>query len=183
MATTISEIMGVEAGDSTRMVAFVHCGGDCEKATQQYEYNGVNDCRLQMQAPGGGSKTCTYGCLGGGTCVSVCQFDAIHVVNGIAVVDKEECKACGKCIDICPRHLIDLIPYDAEEAVACKSQDMGKLVNGYCKSGCIACHICEKNCPSGAITVENNLASIDQSKCTHCGTCVDKCPKKAIKAV
>ncbi len=105
------------------------------------------------------------------------------MVNGIAVVDKEECKACGKCIDICPRHLIDLIPYEAKEAVACKSQDLGKAVNGYCKSGCIACHICEKNCPAGAITVENNVASIDQSKCTHCGTCVEKCPKKAIAKI
>jgi ferredoxin len=63
------------------------------------------------------------------------------------------------------------------------SKDMGKDVNQYCSIGCIACHICEKNCPAGAITVENNVASIDQEKCTHCGTCVTKCPKKAIKAV
>ena len=90
---------------------------------------------------------------------------------------------CTKCIDICPRHLIDLIPYDATCAVSCKSQDMGKLVNQYCGIGCIACHICEKNCPAGAITVENNVAHIDQQKCTHCGTCVEKCPKKAIKAL
>ena len=183
VAAAISEIMGVEAGDSTRMVAFVHCGGDCEKATQQYEYSGVTDCRLQMQAPGGGSKTCTYGCLGGGTCVSVCQFDAIHVVNGIAVVDKEECKACGKCIDICPRHLIDLIPYDAGESVACKSQDMGKLVNGYCKSGCIACHICEKNCPAGALTLNDDKIDFDSEKCIYCRTCEAICPLDAIRIV
>ncbi|MBO6241688.1 MAG: RnfABCDGE type electron transport complex subunit B [Butyrivibrio sp.] len=183
VAAAISEIMGVEAVETARQVAFVHCNGDCENAAQKYEYKGVSDCRLQTQAPGGGSKTCSYGCLGGGSCVSVCQFDAIHVVNGVAVVDKDNCKACGKCIEICPRHLIDLIPYAAEESVACKSQDMGKLVNGYCKVGCIACHICEKNCPVGAITVENNVASIDQDKCTHCGTCVEKCPKKAIQKI
>ena len=51
VAAAISSIMGVEAIEASRMVAFVHCGGDCEKATQQYEYNGVSDCRLQMQAP------------------------------------------------------------------------------------------------------------------------------------
>lgn len=183
VAQAISEIMGVEAGEAARMVAYVHCQGDCEKATSKYEYNGVSDCRLMTQAPGGGAKTCSFGCLGGGSCVSVCQFDAIHVVNGVAVVDKEECKACGKCIEICPRHLIDLVPYEAKEVVSCMSQDMGKFVNQYCKVGCIACHICEKNCPSGAITVENNVARIDQEKCTHCGICVTKCPKKAIKAV
>ena len=115
--------------------------------------------------------------------MSVCQFDAIHVVNGIAVVDKDACKACKKCINICPRHLIDLVPYSATEVVTCKSQDKGADVNKYCKAGCIACHICEKNCPSGAITVENNVAHIDQEKCTHCGTCAEKCPKKAIRVV
>ena len=68
VAEIISGIMGVEAGDTTRMVAYVHCQGDCEKAKSQYEYNGEADCRLQTQLPGGGSKTCTYGCLGGGSC-------------------------------------------------------------------------------------------------------------------
>lgn len=183
VAAVISGIMGVEAGETARMVAYVHCQGDCEKAEAKYEYDGVSDCRLQTQAPGGGSKVCMYGCLGGGSCVSVCQFDAIHIVNGVAVVDKEACKACGKCMEICPRHLIELVPYDAQEIVSCKSQDMGQAVNKYCKIGCIACHICEKNCPSGAITVENNVARIDQEKCTHCGTCVQKCPKKAIALV
>ena len=180
VAAEISKIMGVEGGASTRMVANVHCQGDCEKATNSYEYVGAQDCRVITQVPGGGPKTCTFGCLGGGSCVSVCQFDAIHIVNGIAVVDKENCKACKKCIDICPRHLIDLVPYDAAVAVECKSEDKGQLVNKYCKAGCIACHICEKQCPVGAITVENNLAHIDQEKCTHCGLCATKCPKKAI---
>ena len=183
VAEVISEIMGVKAEKTKRMVAFVHCNGDCEQATQKYEYKGAPDCRFQAQAPGGGAKTCGYGCLGGGSCVSVCKFDAIHVVNGVAIVDTEKCKACGKCVDICPRHLIDFIPYDAREAVTCKSQDMGKYVNKYCKVGCIGCHICEKNCPEGAIVVENNVASIDQDKCVHCDTCVSKCPKKAIAAI
>ena len=49
-----------------------------------------------------------------------------------------------------------------------------------CRAGCIGCGICEKNCPSGAIKVENFNATIDQSKCTGCGICVEKCPKKVI---
>ena len=182
VAEAISEIMGVDAGDTVKEVAYVACQGDCDKASQKYEYVGPMDCRVMAQVPGDGPKTCIYGCLGGGSCVSVCQFDAIHIVNGIAVVDKEKCKACKKCIEICPRHLIDLIPYDAKQVVTCKSHDTGAVItkSKSCQVGCIACHICEKNCPVGAITVENNVAVIDQSKCKHCGLCVTKCPKKAI---
>ena len=49
-----------------------------------------------------------------------------------------------------------------------------------CGAGCIGCGICEKNCPAGAIRVEDFKASIDQSKCTGCGVCAEKCPKKVI---
>ncbi len=37
----------------------------------------------------GGSKTCAYGCLGCGTCQDVCGFNAIDMINGIAVVNKK----------------------------------------------------------------------------------------------
>ena len=61
---------------------------------------------MASQMQDGGAKGCAYGCLGYGSCVDACPFDAIHIVDGIAVVDKEECKACGKCVDACPKHLI-----------------------------------------------------------------------------
>ncbi len=35
-----------------------------------------------------------------------------------------------------------------------------------------------RECPSGAVTVENNIAHIDTSKCTNCGTCASLCPRK-----
>ena len=40
--------------------------------------------------------------------------------------------------------------------------------------------MCQRNCPSDAIHVTDNLARIDYDKCTGCGTCVAKCPKKII---
>ncbi len=181
VAKVIAGIMGVEAGNEARKVAFVHCCGDAENASVKYEYYGAMDCRVIDQVPGGGPKTCEFGCLGGGTCVSVCPFDAIHVENGIAVVDREACKACGKCVAICPRHLITLIPYDAVQVVTCSSKDKGPVVMKACKTGCIGCGICAKNCPAGAVTVENNVAVIDHEKCTHCGLCAEKCPKKVIR--
>ena len=116
----IAAIMGVEAGESVRMTAFVKCAGDCDKTTKIYEYSGVEDCGMVRYVPDGGAKSCNYGCLGYGNCVSACPFDAIHIVNGIAKVDKEKCKACGKCVAACPKQLIELIPYEAKAVVACK---------------------------------------------------------------
>ena len=99
VSTRIAAIMGVEAGASERKVAFVACMGDCEKAKQDYDYTGHQDCRIMGFLPGGGPKSCSSGCLGFGSCVEACPFDAIHVVNGVAVVDKEKCKACGSSND------------------------------------------------------------------------------------
>ena len=128
----------------------------------------------------GGAKGCNSGCLGFGSCVAACPFDAIHVVDGIAVVDKEACKACGKCIAACPKHLIELIPYEQKTFVRCNSNAKGKVQLAICQAGCIGCRLCEKNCEAGAITVTNFLAHIDADKCTECGVCVEKCPRKII---
>lgn len=89
VAAKIAAIMGAEAGSQERMTAFVKCGGDCDKAKNNYVYSGVQDCTMMNIAPNGGPKGCTYGCMGYGSCVKACPFDAIHVVNGVAVVDKE----------------------------------------------------------------------------------------------
>lgn len=102
-------------------------------------------------------------------------------MDGVAVVDKEKCKACGKCIAVCPRHLIELIPYEQKHMVQCSSQDKGKDVMAACAVGCIGCRMCAKVCPAEAITVENNIAHIDSTKCVNCGACAEKCPKKIIR--
>lgn len=176
----IAEIMGVAAQETEPMTAFVHCQGDCEKAKTDYVYTGVEDCRMAAFVPNGGPKECNSGCLGYGTCVKECPFDAIHIVNGIAVVDNEKCKACGKCVAVCPKHLISLIPKKAKIKVACSSTDKGPVAMKACDVACIGCGICVKNCPNQAIKVENFHAIIDYEKCTGCGICKEKCPKKAI---
>lgn len=177
----IAAIMGVEAGGAEKQVAFVKCKGTCDKTNMQYRYYGIDDCRKVSVVPGAGEKACAYGCMGYGTCVKACQFDAIHIVDGVAVVDKEKCVACGKCVAACPNHLIELVPYKAKHLVQCSSHDKGKDVKAKCESGCIGCTLCTKQCEVGAIHMENNVAVIDYSLCTNCGKCAAKCPTKVIQ--
>ena len=177
----IAAIMGVEAGGAEKQVAFVKCKGTCDKTNMQYRYYGIDDCRKVSVVPGAGEKACAYGCMGYGTCVKACQFDAIHIVDGVAVVDKEKCVACGKCVAACPNHLIELVPYKAEHLVQCSSHDKGKDVKAKCENGCIGCTLCTKQCEVGAIHMENNLAVTDYSLCTNCGKCAAKCPAKVIQ--
>ena len=96
VAAKIGAIMGVDAGAGEKKVAFVKCAGTCDKTQKDYEYTGNEDCASMMFVPNGGPKACNYGCLGFGSCVKACPFDAIHIVDGIAVIDKEACKASGK---------------------------------------------------------------------------------------
>ena len=49
-----------------------------------------------------------------------------------------------------------------------------------CSVGCIGCKMCERVCEFDAVTVTNNVAHIDPEKCTNCGKCAEKCPKKII---
>ncbi len=179
VAQSVGEIMGVNAANVERQVAVVLCQGDCEKAKEKFIYQGMQDC-LAASVLQGGSKMCSFGCLGCGTCEYVCKFDAIKIVDGLAIIDKEKCTACLKCIGACPKGIIELVPYKNEHIVKCKSKDIGKEVRNNCSVGCIGCQICVKNCPVDAIGFENNLAKIDYDKCINCGICAKKCPTKAI---
>ncbi len=180
IAAQIGEIMGVSAEGAVKKVAFVKCAGTCDKTHQKFNYSGIIDCVAAVSVPGGSPKSCSHGCTGMGSCVKACEFDAIHVVNGVAVVDKEKCVACGKCTKVCPKQLIEIVPYDAKHLVQCSSKDFGKVVKAACQAGCIGCKMCTRVCEDKAITVENNIAHINYDKCSGCGKCAEKCPAKII---
>ncbi len=178
-ASKIAQIMGVDAGAQVRMRAQVMCSGTGEYAKKKYIYEGIDDC-VAASKIGGGDKMCKNGCIGLGTCVRACPFDAIVVENGVAAVDYSKCKGCGICVSACPKGIIKLIPFDAKHWVGCMSVDDGKNTRKVCDVGCISCKICQKNCPAGAINVDNFVASIDYDKCTGCDICTDKCPRHII---
>ena len=135
-----------------------------------------------------GETGCVFGCLGYGDCVTVCNFDAIHInpETNLPEVDADKCTACGACVKACPKLVIELRkkwPKNRAVYVSCVSKDKGAQVMKACKAGCIACGKCEKVCPHGAITIENNLAYIDPQKCKLCRKCVNECPTGAITLV
>jgi ech hydrogenase subunit F len=47
---------------------------------------------------------------------------------------------------------------------------------------CILCTICDKRCPTHAITVDRSKKTwaIDHYKCIYCNNCVEVCPKKCL---
>ena len=181
-AATLCDILGVAAQDVEEQVAFVKCNGTCEATSKKAEYSGVSTCRA-ASALYGGPNSCTYGCMGFGDCAAVCPEDAICIKDGIARVDTRLCLGCGMCASACPKSIISMIPATATATVRCSSRDKGAEARKLCKKACIGCKKCEKICPAGAITVKDNLASIDYSKCTRCGLCTENCPTKCLDSV
>lgn len=180
VAQSIADILQVDAGEFERHVAFVKCMGTVAVAYYRYSYEGILDCNAAVQLAGGGTKNCTHGCIGLGSCKNLCKYGAIQLVNHIAVIDPEKCIACGKCLTACPKRLIELVPEKSPVRVSCFSKEKGKDVKLRCSAGCIGCKLCEKVCNFDAITVTGNLAKVDYQKCTHCLACVKKCPSKVI---
>lgn len=175
----ISAIMGVDGAETVKRRAFVRCAGTCDKTSVKCNYVGIHDCRSAVLS-GLSVWKCDFGCLGFGSCTEACAFDAIHVKDGVAVVEPEKCTGCGRCAAVCPKNLIELIRSDAGTAVACSSHARGPEVKKVCAAGCIGCKLCTKQCEAEAVSVEGNLAHIDYEKCTGCGKCAEKCPAKVI---
>lgn len=101
IAENIAAIMGLEATFKEPKIANNICTGG-SRANLLFDYEGVEDCRAEALLYGG-EKTCGLGCIGLGSCVKVCGFDAIRLNDdGIPVVDMNACRSCGKCAEVCP---------------------------------------------------------------------------------
>ena len=61
-------------------------------------------------------SVCSVSCIGCGLCEKECKKDAIHVVNGVAVVDYDKCIGCKLCTKVCPRDAILPIATAEEKA-------------------------------------------------------------------
>ena len=112
-----------------------------------------------MRLGGGlGPNECPHGCLGFGTCVAACPFDAIHIRDGVARVDHEKCVGCMACAAACPKHIIVRCLTTRTSPWPAPASRRARRCGSTCDIGCLGCKICEKTCEHDAIHVVDNLA-------------------------
>ncbi len=177
----ISRILGIETAVKEKMIAVVRCQGGHAEARRYGPYTGPKDCWAASLT--GGNKVCSYGCLGYGTCVTVCKFNAIYMnENGLPVVIEEKCTGCNKCVEACPRDIITLMPAQRTyQVIACISKDKGGVTRKYCTVGCTGCKICEKAVDGNGCQVIDNCAVVDPNTFTGDAAGYKKCPQGTIQ--
>ena len=185
-AVNVADIMGVEVGKTLLVRAIVHCGAHKSDHLKSTEYRGEKRCTAAHQVAG--VQGCTFGCLGFGDCVRSCNYDAIHIVDGLATVTYKKCVGCGACSKVCPRDIISItgFPEDRIPTVACSNKDKAKDAKAACLTACVACLACSKL--SEIFTIKDNLSKCDYKTYTedHYEAVVksmEKCPTSCIHLI
>lgn len=179
----LAEILGVDVAESFPYRAVVHCGAKTPQRlpVNKLEYRGEPTCRAANLIAG--VQWCTYGCLGLSDCVEACKYDAIHVIDGVAVVDYQACIGCKACAVACPRNIITMVPFKSDQmmVVACSNKDGGPDVKSVCDIGCIGCKICAKK--SELVDMEGSLPIIDYDQYeadADFSAALEKCPRESL---
>ena len=183
-ADKLAEIMGVGAVAVTPMVSVRCCLGGNEIAVKRGHYTGLATCRGAKIA--GGTKLCSWGCIGFGDCVNVCKFGALSMgEDGLPIVNWGLCTGCKVCVAECPQGILRVIPKDKKVVLAlCSNRNpVRAAIRKTCRLGCIKCGICVKQCPEQCIVIDSGIPVVDYDKCTACGTCEQKCPTKIMRVL
>jgi len=182
-AAKIAEILSLQVGEGTAPLRpVIHCNAELSQRTFHAQYRGIRSCTAANALPN--VQACGFGCIGYGDCVAACQFDALHIINGLATVDYDKCTGCTACSKACPKGIINMVPFSQDQmvVVACNSKESGRDTRSMCKVGCIGCGLCSKK--SDMFKVVNNLASIDYDHYRvdeGVSTAQEKCPTKVIR--
>ena len=142
----IAEALGVETAKAKDEIAFVACAGN---AAGKARFAGCGSCEEAVQM-GFSRGECHDGCVGCGSCVSVCKFGAMKMVDGDVIIDEALCTGCGACADprACVQGIIRMIPKDATNFIPCSNtMEDDEEVRKSCGFGCIACSDCVRAGP------------------------------------
>ncbi|MDR2479014.1 MAG: RnfABCDGE type electron transport complex subunit B [Treponema sp.] len=184
-AKKIAAIMGVSGGGVIQSVAVLACQGSSLHTPLKGTYTGLQTCRGAKLAAGG-TKLCSWGCLGFGDCVAVCKFGALSMSEyRLPRIDYTKCTGCRMCIAECPQSLFRDIPRNKKGALALCSNlnPVKQMVAKTCRISCFKCGLCVKSCPQNCISLDSFIPVVDYAKCDSCGICVSKCPSGVLKIV
>ena len=128
-------------------------------------------------------------CIACGECLNVCPVGAIESNGPNPIRIKDNCVYCGKCVEKCQFDAIgayddyfyskDTDLYYARSYLHYQRQGDFSLYENKCQ----ACSICVKNCPTNALTLNDDKIEFDSEKCIYCRTCEAICPLNAIRIV
>lgn len=185
-AKNVAAIMGVEAGEMVKFFAVVHCGARKSDRLKTSEYRGEKRCTAAHQLAG--VQGCSFGCLGFGDCVRACHYNAMHIEDGLATINYNNCIGCGACSKVCPRAIITISGFNEDKipTVACSNKDKAKDAKSVCKTACVACKACTKY--SDRFSISNNLSIYDHTGYTEehyepALKAMEKCPTKCIRFI
>jgi NADPH-dependent glutamate synthase beta subunit-like oxidoreductase len=134
IAQNVAAVMGLSVEEKEPEISKPGCYYGFQDAELKYDYSGVMDCRAAALLYGG-SKECNIGCLGLGTCVRACPFDALSMgENNLPVVNKDRCTSCGVCAEVCPKEIITV------------TSAAKRIISDYKISECTA--PCQRTCPA-----------------------------------
>lgn len=136
-------------------------------------YAGCEDYAKALKNGEAAPDKCTAG--GAETYKALCSI--LGLDGGEAPEEKKAFVACGGCID----YTEDKMIYRGINT--CRGANMYFEGKGKCSYGCLGLGDCVNVCPFGAISVVNDAAVVDRSKCTGCGVCTSACPNKLISLI
>ncbi|MCF8097258.1 MAG: FAD-dependent oxidoreductase [Desulfarculaceae bacterium] len=135
VAVAVATILGVSVSETEPQIAQVGCRYPLQRADLKYRYSGAADCRAAILLAGG-PKECPVGCIGLGSCVQACPFDALSIgPDGLPVVDEYRCTGCGTCERTCPVGIMGLTSVS------------DRIMNEITVEDCSA--PCQRRCPAG----------------------------------
>jgi formate dehydrogenase beta subunit len=162
VALAVGKIMGQKVERKEAQFSWTSCIYGVGEADPIYEYNGAMDCRAAVTLYGG-SKLCPIGCIGLGTCVKACQFNALSMGdNNLPIVNHENCVGCGACVKECPKNIITL------------TSATQRIMSEYTTDECTA--PCQRTCPTG-INIRGYIQEIGNGNYERALlTIKEKCP-------
>jgi NADPH-dependent glutamate synthase beta subunit-like oxidoreductase/Na+-translocating ferredoxin:NAD+ oxidoreductase RNF subunit RnfB len=162
VALEVGKIMGQKVEKREPEFSWTSCIYGVGEADPIYEYNGAMDCRAAVTLYGG-SKLCPIGCIGLGTCVKACQFNALSMGdNNLPIVNHDNCVGCGACVKECPKNIITL------------TSATQRIMSEYTTDECTA--PCQRTCPTG-INIRGYIQEIGNGNYERALlTIKEKCP-------